>query len=217
MPTPRWKLSDEQSLDSLNYDDASSLGEFFATAIAEGTGAKTSPRKAKYNRFRTTFWEEPLYNPEIAHGHINHAHDYLEKEQKKAWTGRGHQWSLSSDVRFRDNAYINPGPQKPERFPHCFEKPHKYWGRERKINPYARAKVYTRPNDRCKPWAKLVIGLYGRFYSISPIKITIAFTDFAGGNGGPGPRALQRPGRVEETRPAGVRGRAAVLFHDVQI
>lgn len=156
MPTPRWKLSDDLSEASLNYDDASSLGEFFATAIAEGISQNKGPKKATYNRFRTTFWEEPLYNPEILHGHINHAHEYLEKEQHRAWDRPQPKWSLSSDVRFRDNVYTNPGPQKPERFPNCFEKPHKYWGRQRKINPFARAKVYTRPNDRCKPWVKLV-------------------------------------------------------------
>lgn len=158
MPTPRWKLADDQSLEDYSLgDDAASLGEFFATAITDGTGVFNSSRTVKYDKFRKTFWEEPIYNPEINHGHLSdHVYEYLDKEQKKAWNHSGHKWSLSSDVRFRDNAYENPGPQKPERFPQCFEMPSKYWGRERKINPYARAKVYTRPNDRCKPWAKLV-------------------------------------------------------------
>lgn len=156
MPTHNWKLSDDQSL-TYDIDDASTLGEFFANAITDGTGQKHGTKKAMYSSFRKIYWEDPLYNPEINHGHIsNHAHEYLHKEQLKAWNHRGQRWSKSSDVRFKDDAYINPGPQKPERFPQVFEKPHKHWGRERKINPYARAKVYTRPNDRCKPWVKLV-------------------------------------------------------------
>ena len=158
MSDPKWKLTDTMPV--YDIDDAASLGEFFAKAIVDGSGQPDRPKKARYDRFRKIFWEDPLYNPEIKHGHINHAFAYLDKEQKEAWNKKGIKWSLSSDVRFRDNAYINPGPQKPERFPQCFEKPERHWGRERKINPYSRAKVYTRPNDRCKPWVKLVYLLY---------------------------------------------------------
>jgi hypothetical protein len=150
-----WKLDEDSSFDRLP-DDASSLGEFFAKVIAEGSEFHEKSRKAKYNSFRTTFWEQPMYNAPIGNTHIAHAEDAFEKEQTKYWKRVGHKWSLSSDVRFRDNVYNNPGPQKPERFPHVFEKPMKHWGRERAINPYARAKVYTRPNDRCKPWVKVV-------------------------------------------------------------
>lgn len=152
----RWKLADDQS--EFDYDEMSSLGEFFAKAIAEGShhGNNGHKKKAYYPEFRKTFWEERLYNPAIGNTHIDHAFDALDREQQKAWRKNGYKWSLSSDVRFRDNAYNNPGALKPDRFPQCFEKPIKHWGRERKINPYNRAKVYTRPNDRCKPWAKLV-------------------------------------------------------------
>jgi hypothetical protein len=167
MAPPTWKLdpargrdseSDEEETPAYEIDEASSLGEFFADAIADGTGqAHGGGAKSKYPRFRKIYWEEGRFNPQINHGHIaTHSHDYLQKEGATAWSHTGHRWSLSSDVRFKEDAYIKTGPQKAANIPHVFETAHKVWGRERKINPYERAKVYSRPKDRCKPWVQMV-------------------------------------------------------------
>lgn len=154
MSTQRWKLDDDESIDDIG--SSVGLGSMFARAIQED---KLLPKRreaqAQYGSHRKLFFEDPLYNPGWANTHISHEYEAHEKEQIKSWQKNGYQWSNSNDVRFRPVVYHSPGPLKPATIPNVFEKPDKYWGRERIINPFSRAKIYTRPNNRCKPFVKL--------------------------------------------------------------
>jgi hypothetical protein len=121
-----------------------------------------------YPAFRKIFWDEPIHNPHLRNvNHIDAACEAFDKERKEYWKPKGPKWLPPQTELER----MVPGHEdhpslrqklkelmdlpRPKRDPFNLEKSEQYWGRERRINPYARAKVYTRPQDRHRPVTKV--------------------------------------------------------------
>jgi hypothetical protein len=123
-------------------------GEHFAAAVASLASGNYSPEKKKYPSFKTTFWEEPRYNPSLSQASQEYGFPAHIKEESAHWSSRGHIWDI-------EQRFISPkpqnesGPVKRNEYPNFFENGQKYFGRKREILPLLRAKIYTRPLDRC--------------------------------------------------------------------
>jgi hypothetical protein len=121
-----------------------------------------------YPAFRKIFWDEAIHNPHLRNGNgIDVACESFDRERKEYWKSKIPKW-LPPPVeleRMVPGHVENQSPRgkikelmelpRPLRDPFNFDKPEQYWGRERRINPYARAKVYTRPQDRHRPVPKV--------------------------------------------------------------
>ena len=134
--------------DSTSTVESIEQGNDFARTISQISKGEYEPEKATYPKFKTTFWEESQYNPSIANTQqIGYDHNAHSVEQTNYWKKKGHV--ISQTKRF-----VEPpppklaGPKKTEQYPHFFEKGEVYYGRSRKINPFATAKQYTKPLDR---------------------------------------------------------------------
>ena len=100
-----------------------------------------------YPKFKTTFWEEPKYNPFLRTKDQQYCFNYAEKEQAEHWQQGGH--IFGNDERLVvEPPNVLRGPMMRKEVKHCFEKGEKYYRRTREINPLQRAKMYTRPRDR---------------------------------------------------------------------
>lgn len=123
-------------------------GEEFAIAIATLSKGNYVPAKKSYPPFKKTFWEEPKYNPSLSQTSQEYEFPAHIKEESSHWHQHGHIWD--TEKRFIPPKPKNEtGPIKSEEYPHYFENGQKYFGRKREILPLLRAKVYTRPLDRC--------------------------------------------------------------------
>lgn len=123
-------------------------GEEFAIAIASLSKGNYVPAKKSYPPFKKTFWEEPKYNPSLSQTSQEYEFPAHIKEESSHWHQHGHIWD--TEKRFIQPKPKNEiGPIKSEEYPHYFENGQKYFGRKREILPLLRAKVYTRPLDRC--------------------------------------------------------------------
>lgn len=123
-------------------------GQQFASAIASLARGNYIPAKKHYPSFKTTFWEEPKYNPALSQTSQEYECTSHLQEASSHWGTHGHHFDL--EKRFIPPKPANErGPRKREEYPHFFESGQKYYGRKREILPLLRAKIYTRPLDRC--------------------------------------------------------------------
>jgi hypothetical protein len=135
-----------------NLDSGSSLesleGKEFAHTVTYISRGDYVPEKKQYPSFRKIYYEEEKYNPGMANPNDTCAFNSFEREQTQHWQRKG--TIFDKQERFQDmKGYNSRGPVKPDEFPHVFEKGEKYFGRERKILPYLRAQLYTRPFAKC--------------------------------------------------------------------
>ena len=125
---------------------ASMQGKEFANTVTYISRGDYIPRKKTYPAFRKIFYEEAAHNPAIKNPN-DEAYTYHEMEQKKYWYSKGK--SFDTQERFvEEKDYSTRGPVKAAAHPHFFENGQKYFGRQRKILPYLRAQLYTRPMSR---------------------------------------------------------------------
>lgn len=121
-------------------------GDWHSLEGSEATSRQSKKKKKKYPAFKPLFIEEPINNPSIANAHICYEYDAQYHESEKHWNGSGA--AFSKQPRFEKPPEVPGGPSKPVEFPCFFEQPQKVFGRQRKIRPFARAQVYTRPLER---------------------------------------------------------------------
>lgn len=136
-------------------------GKEFAHTVTYISRGDYVPEKKQYPSFRKIFYEEEKFNPAVGNPNSTAAFDSFEKEQTAHWQRKGPIFNKQD--RFAENRSFNVrGPVKPEEFPHVFEKGEKYFGRERKILPYLRAQLYTRPMPKCDEEKRQVsvLGVY---------------------------------------------------------
>jgi hypothetical protein len=123
-------------------------GQQFASAVASLASGNYHPEKKQYPAFKKTFWEEPKYNPALSQTAQEYEFEAHHQEESSHWHSRGHLWDIKK--RFIPPKPQNEtGPIKREEYPRFFENGQKYFGRKREILPLLRAKIYTRPLDRC--------------------------------------------------------------------
>jgi hypothetical protein len=131
----------------LSDDVIKDNGNVFSNTISTISKGNFVPEKKKYPQFRTTFWEESQFNPSIANTSQSYEYEAHIGEETSHWSAKGHIW----DTQKR---WVEPRPQnetgpiKRTEYLHFFENGQKYFGRNRQLLPYVRAKVYTRPLDR---------------------------------------------------------------------
>jgi hypothetical protein len=123
-------------------------GEHFAAAVASLATGNYVPEKKNYPSFKKTFWEEPRYNPSLSQADQEYGFPAHTKEESAHWSSKGHIWDI--ERRFIPPKPLNEtGPIKRNEYSQFFENGQKYFGRKREILPLLRAKIYTRPLDRC--------------------------------------------------------------------
>lgn len=133
-------------------------GQQFASAVASLATGNYVPVKKEYPSFKKTFWEESRYNPAISQTSQEYEFTSHIQEESSHWGGHGHHFDT-------EKRFIPPkptserGPRKREEYPHFFESGQKYYGRKREILPLLRAKIYTRPLDRCDEETQKVLFL----------------------------------------------------------
>jgi hypothetical protein len=152
-------------------------------AYVEKRRDPASHQKHTYPAFRKIFWEEPVHNPHLQTTSDKFMHvacEAFDAERKEYWKCNVPKWQPApaferitpgnNDPTNCSNGHQSTthkktpkdifGPPRPKKDTFPIEKAEQYWGRERRINPYARARVYTRPQDRCRPVTKDVSGTY---------------------------------------------------------
>lgn len=102
-----------------------------------------SPKKKTYPAFRKVEHQSVAYNPSLSNAHQTHNVDAYYKEQEKYYKIEGGGGLMGKEERFRER---QSSPRKPAEYP-CLVTD-KVFGRERHLNPFAKAKLYTRPIDR---------------------------------------------------------------------
>mmetsp|Transcript_9052 Transcript_9052/g.13607 ORF Transcript_9052/g.13607 Transcript_9052/m.13607 type:complete len:326 (-) Transcript_9052:778-1755(-) len=125
----------------------------FAHTVSYISRGNFIPEKKQYPSFKKTFWEEPMYNPPLATASQDHAYEAYIKEQDSHWKRKGKIFDTQKRL-VPPKPANERGPVKAPQYPHFFEKGEKYFGRKRKILPYLRAQLYTRPIERCDPEAR---------------------------------------------------------------
>mmetsp|Transcript_7211 Transcript_7211/g.10729 ORF Transcript_7211/g.10729 Transcript_7211/m.10729 type:complete len:460 (-) Transcript_7211:101-1480(-) len=157
-----FKLDPELQNISLGSSEAD-----FSRAPSYITRSSLIPEKKQYPVFKKTFWEEPIYNPSLANTSQSHEYEAYAKEQELHWKNKGKRFDLQS--RLVSPKPVNErGPVKPNQYPQFFEKGQKYFGRQRKILPYLRAQIYTRPLERCDPEVKKKISQQSNKVLVGP-------------------------------------------------
>lgn len=168
----QWKYDDTYTIEA--GTGISSPERQFGLLFQEYVEKRRDPanhQQHTYPAFRTIFWDEPLHNPQLKNGNAHHmdvACESFERERKEYWKSKVPKWfpPPADYERMVPGAPKIESPRKsvkelmdlprPKRDTFPVEKAEQYWGRERRINPYARAKVFTRPQDRHRPVTKEV-------------------------------------------------------------
>jgi hypothetical protein len=147
------------NLSQNSIDESSKVieeGQQFASAVASLASGNYSPEKKQYPPFKTTFWEEPRYNPALSQADQECGFNAHHQEESSHWHAHGHLWAI--EKRFIPSRPQNEtGPTKREEYPQFYENGQKYYGRKREILPLLRAKIYTRPLDRCDEEVQKVV------------------------------------------------------------
>lgn len=138
-------FSSNEAADSFN--ESTLQGEKFASTIAAISSGQYVPNKKEYPTFKKSFWEEQIYNPRLLTKDQAHGMDYHVVETQRSWEKSGVTWK--TEVRFpKEKIQTEAGPTKPVEFKQFFESPEKYWGRNRAILPFTRARLYQCPVER---------------------------------------------------------------------
>ena len=133
-----------------NDDNEDLSKSHFANVIAAKSRGKWETSKKKYNPLRDVYYSDPKYNPPLLNTHLSNEFDSQILEIERNWKKSGSKFETKLG-RF-DKEHQRPGgPLKPESLPKFFEKSQKMFGRDRKVQPFLRAQVYTRPDSRYKP------------------------------------------------------------------
>lgn len=135
---------------TLSNSDDYEYGEDFAQTIAVISSGAYVPQKKEYPEVKKVFWEESKYNPSLLTKDQDYGAEYYQREQSEYWGKKGHKWN--EQQRFlREIPVSERGPKKAPEYEHCFETPERYWGRERQVRPFARARLYQCPVERFDP------------------------------------------------------------------
>eukprot|EP00607_Mallomonas_marina_P004264 CAMPEP_0182430752 /NCGR_PEP_ID=MMETSP1167-20130531/43063_1 /TAXON_ID=2988 /ORGANISM="Mallomonas Sp, Strain CCMP3275" /LENGTH=571 /DNA_ID=CAMNT_0024616199 /DNA_START=162 /DNA_END=1877 /DNA_ORIENTATION=- len=107
------------------------------------------------------YFEDAINNPSLLTTNQTHGFEAHYKQDDPYWKNAQYgPTKFRTEERFKQ--YAN-APTKPEYF---YEKSEKYWGRSRRKNPFAKAKVYARPSEEK---AKEILENY-RNYERTPVE-----------------------------------------------
>ena len=136
-----WKLDEEnKSSNAVNHVN-------FGQAIKSIARGAYVPDRKTYAPFRRIFHEDPLNNPALQSANQTYAYDAHFKEQEAHWKRNGAGFTLPVEERF---PVFSTEPTRPDEFPFLSYKGEKYWGRERRVNSYCRAKIYSHSTERLR-------------------------------------------------------------------
>jgi hypothetical protein len=131
------------SIELLDFNDNQ-----FAKIIALMSRGKLQKKPKEYPAFKRPAIMESKFNPAIANTHIASAFDAHNTETEHHWKNCGGQ-RFGSEARHFEAPGRTEGPTGAARdIPHMTEQPVQVFGRHRIMDPFARAKLYGRFQNR---------------------------------------------------------------------